>query len=91
MRITEDICPLADFNRDSARMIAKIKETGRPQILTVDGSPSVIVLDAAAWEETLDQLDHAETAAGIRDGLEQARAGQGIEVAEFFDGLAWKK
>ena len=35
IRITQDICPLADFNKDSARMIAKIKETGRPQILTV--------------------------------------------------------
>ena len=49
MDITKDISPLTEFKRDSARMIARIKETGRPQILTVNGKPSVVVMDAAAW------------------------------------------
>ena len=48
MNITKDISPLTEFKRDSARMIAQIKETGRPQILTVNGKPSVVVMDAAA-------------------------------------------
>ena len=49
MNITKDISPLTEFKRDSARLIAQIKETGRPQILTVNGKPSVVVMDAAAW------------------------------------------
>jgi prevent-host-death family protein len=87
MNITEDISPLTEFKRDSARMIARIRETGRPQILTVNGKPSVVVMDAAAWQDLQDQLDHAETVAGIRKGLQQARAGEGIEAGRFFDGL----
>ena len=75
MNITKDISPLTEFKRDSARLIAQIKETGRPQILTVNGKPSVVVMDAAAWQEMQDQLDYAETVAGIRKGLTQARAG----------------
>ena len=88
MNITKDISPLTEFKRDSARMIARIKETGRPQILTVNGKPSVVVMDASAWQEMQDQLDYAETVAGIRKGLTQARAGEGIEAARFFDEFA---
>lgn len=88
MDTTKDISPLTEFKRDSARMIAHIKETGRPQILTVNGKPSVVVLDATAWQEMQDRLDHAETVAGIRKGLTQARVGEGTEAARFFDGLA---
>jgi prevent-host-death family protein len=89
--ITKDISPLTEFKRDSARIIARIKETGRPQILTVNGKPSVVVIDAAAWQEMQDQLDHAETVAGIRKGLTQARAGEGVEAGQFFDDLAQTK
>jgi prevent-host-death family protein len=45
-------------------MIARIKGNRTPQILTVNGKPSVVVMDAAAWQEMQDQLDHAETVAG---------------------------
>ena len=86
MDITKDISPLTEFKRDSARMIAQIKETGRPQILTVNGKPSVVVMDAAAWQDMQDQLDHAKAVAGIRKGLTQARAGEGTEAGAFFGG-----
>jgi prevent-host-death family protein len=91
MDITKDISPLTEFKRDSSRMIARIKETGRPQILTVNGKPSVVVMDAAAWQEMQDRLDHAETVAGIRKGLTQARAGEGTEAGRFFEHLARTK
>jgi len=86
--IIRDISPLTEFKRDSARLIARLRETGRPQILTVNGKPSVVMMDAAAWQEMQDQLDYAETVAGIRKGLAQAHAGEGAEATTFFDGLA---
>ncbi|WP_108484165.1 type II toxin-antitoxin system Phd/YefM family antitoxin [Oceaniglobus ichthyenteri] len=91
MDIIKDISPLTEFKRNSARMIARIKESGRPQILTVNGKPSVVVMDASAWQDMQDQLDHAETVAGIRKGLTQARAGEGTEAGRFFDELAQTK
>ena len=69
----------------------RIEETGRPQILTVNGKPSVVVMDATAWQELQDQLDYAETVAGIRKGLARARAGEGTEAGRFFDGIARSK
>jgi len=91
MNITKDISPLTEFKRDSARMIARIKESGRPQILTVNGKPSVVVIDAGAWQDMQDQLDYAETVAGIRKGLTQALAGEGTEAGRFFDELKLTK
>jgi prevent-host-death family protein len=91
MNITKDISPLTEFKRDSARMIARIKESGRPQILTVNGKPSVVVMDASAWQDMQDQLDYAETVAGIRKGLTQALAGEGTEAGRFFDELKLTK
>jgi prevent-host-death family protein len=91
MNITKDISPLTEFKRDSARMIARIKESGRPQILTVNGKPSVVVMDAGAWQDMQDQLDYAETVAGIRKGLTQALAGEGTEAGRFFDELKLTK
>ena len=88
MNIIKDISPLTEFKRDTARLIAQIKETGRPQILTVNGKPSVVVMEAAAWQEMQDQLDYAETVAGTRKGLTQARDGEGTEAGTFFNRLS---
>ena len=48
-------------------------------------------MDAAAWQDMQDQLDYAETVGGIRKGLTQARAGEGIEASRFFDELSRSK
>ena len=88
MDITKDIRPLTEFKRETSRFVARLKETGRPSVLTVNGKPSVVVIDAAAWQDMQDQIDYAQTVTGIRKGLDQARAGEGIEAAAFFDDLS---
>lgn len=88
MDITKDIRPLTEFKRETSRFVARLRETGRPSVLTVNGKPSVVVMDAAAWQEMQDQIEYARTVAGIRKGLDQARTGGGVEASTFFDGLA---
>jgi prevent-host-death family protein len=88
MDITKDIRPLTEFKRETSRFVARLKETGRPSVLTVNGKPSIVVMDAAAWQDMQDQIDYAQTVAGIRKGLDQARAGEGVEASAFFDDLS---
>jgi len=88
MDITKDIRPLTEFKRETSRFVARLKESGRPSVLTVNGKPSVVVMDAAAWQDMQDQIDYAQTARGIRKGLDQARAGEGVEASTFFDNLS---
>ena len=56
-------------------------------VTTAVGQSGNLVANAA-WQEMQDQLDYAETVAGIRKGLMQARADEGTEAGQFFDTLA---
>ncbi|MDK9722274.1 MAG: type II toxin-antitoxin system Phd/YefM family antitoxin [Rhodospirillales bacterium] len=91
MDITKDIRPLTEFKRDTSSFMSHLKETGRPSILTVNGKPSLVVMDAGAWQDIQDQLDYANTVTAIRKGLAQARDGQGTDAADFFNQLDAEK
>lgn len=84
MDITKDIRPLTEFKRDTANFVSHLKESGRPSILTVNGKPALVVMDADAWQEAQDQLEYAQSVAGIRKGLSQALDGGGLEASDFF-------
>lgn len=91
MDITEDIRPLTEFKRDTVRFAARLKETGRPSVLTVNGKPALVVMDAKAWQDMLNAVEFASAVGDIRKGLQQADSGQGIEAASFFKKLKSKK
>ncbi len=88
MDITQDIRPLTEFKRHTVRFMSRLKETGRPSVLTVNGKPALVVMDAEAWQDVSERLEYARTVAGIREGLEQAQDGQGIEASALFAKLA---
>ena len=52
--------------------MSHLKETGRPSVLTVNGKPALVVMDAEAWQDNQDLIEYARTVAGIRKGLDQA-------------------
>ena len=85
--ITKDIRPLTEFKRDTANFVSHLKDSGRPSILTVNGKPALVVMDADAWQEAQDQLEYAQSVAGIRKGLSQALDGDGLEASDFFTTL----
>lgn len=78
---TSDIYSLTEFQRNAREHVNRLRDTGRPEILTVNGRAGLVVQDAAAYQELLDRLDRAEAIAGIRRGLESMRRGEG-EPAE---------
>ena len=71
MITVEDIRSLTDFQRNTKSHLRRLKDTGRPEVLTVNGKAELIVQDAAAYEEMLDAIR------GIQRGLDEAAAGKG--------------
>lgn len=67
----EDIRSLTDFQRNTKAHLKRLKATGRPEVLTVNGKAELIVQNAAAYEETLDAIR------GIQRGLDEMAAGKG--------------
>jgi len=82
--VTQDIHSLTTFKRNSSNLMKRIKKTGRPLVLTVNGKAQAIVLDASAYQEVASHLD---AIASIRRGLAQAKKGLGRSVDEVFDDL----
>lgn len=73
----DDIHSLTDFQRKTREHLERLKETGRPEVLTLHGEAEVVVQDAAAYQELLDRLERAEAVAGIREGLASVERGDG--------------
>jgi PHD/YefM family antitoxin component YafN of YafNO toxin-antitoxin module len=86
----DDIYSLTDFQRHAKEHIERLKQTGRPEVLTVNGKAELVVQDAAAYQKLLDLLDRAEALEGIRQGLESMHRGKGRPAADVFQEL-WKK
>ena len=82
--ITKDIQSLTTFRRRSADFIKQLKKSKRPVILTVKGKAAAIVQDAEAYQRLLDIAAAADVHEGIRQGLEDAKAGRSCDAEEFF-------
>ncbi len=80
-----DIHTLTDFKRRSTEMISALEASGRPQVLTVDGSPKVVVLGVEAFERMALLAERAETIEAVRRGLEDVKAGRTTPVAQMFE------
>jgi PHD/YefM family antitoxin component YafN of YafNO toxin-antitoxin module len=67
----QDIRSLTDFQRHTKSHIKRLKATGRPAVLTVNGRAELIVQDATAFEDMLNAIR------GIQRGLEAMKEGMG--------------
>jgi len=82
--ITLDIQSLTTFRRQSADFMKQLKKTRRPVILTVKGKAAAVVQDAEAYQQLLDLAARADAGEGIRQGLEDVKAGKSRSAREFF-------
>jgi prevent-host-death family protein len=86
----QDIHSLSDFQRNTKRYVRKLKTTGKPVILTVNGGAELVVQSAKAYQELLEDRELLDSLRRISRGLEQARRGEGRPAREFVNELARK-
>lgn len=55
--ITEDIKSVSEFKKNTRQIFEQIHRTGRPLIVTVNGKPDVILLDAEVFEKKLKAMN----------------------------------
>jgi prevent-host-death family protein len=59
LSITEDIKSISDLKKRTHEIFEQAHHTGRPVIVTVNGKPDVVLLDAAVFEKRLKVLNLA--------------------------------
>jgi prevent-host-death family protein len=89
--IANDIQSLSHFKRNTAEVMQRMKETGKPVVLTVNGKAEVVVQDAAAYQRLMELADQAEMMEFLRQSKEEADAGQTVPAREFLSSLGKKK
>ena len=81
MFTTNDIYPLTDFQRNTKDHVKRLKDTKRPEVLTINGKPSLVIQDAAAYEEMASLLDSLRQ---IKIAAEAFDNGEGRPASEVF-------
>ena len=82
--------PLSDFNRNSKQHVERLKESGEPEVLTVNGEAAIVVQDAAAYQELQRKADYSDTIEAIRKGMVAHESGEGIDFLNALEQLAAK-
>jgi prevent-host-death family protein len=82
------IHPLSDFQRNTKDYIRKLKKSGKPAVLTVNGAAEIVVQSAEAYQKLLDEQELLESLRRITLGVEQAKRREGIDLRRFLNALA---
>ena len=62
----QDILSLTEFHRHTREHIARLRATGRPEVLTVNGRAELVVQDASAYQHLLERLGENEAATEMK-------------------------
>jgi prevent-host-death family protein len=75
-----EVRSVTEFQRNLKDYVVRIKKNKTPLVLTVNGRAEIVVQDADSYQAILDRLERAETAAAIRQGMEQFEPSEGIPL-----------
>ncbi len=79
--LANDIRSLSDFKRNTVDLLDRLRKTGHPLVLTVNGKAELVVQDAEAYQALLDRVEVIE---GIQRGLADVKAGRTKPARQVF-------
>ena len=80
--MNNDITTLSDFQVNPQVHIKRLKETGRAQVLTIDGKAEVVLVNADVYQELVDSAELLRALPILRVSLDEANRGEGTPAAE---------
>jgi PHD/YefM family antitoxin component YafN of YafNO toxin-antitoxin module len=87
MNLKQDIRPLSDFKRNTAKIRDHLRRSQRPVVLTINGKAEMVVQDAEAYQKMQDMFERMEANEGIRKGLVAIEAGRSKPAREVISGI----
>lgn len=81
IRLKDGIDSLSNFKRNTSEFLQKLKKSGDPLVLTINGKAEVVVQDAASYQRLLEISERLETINALRPAIEEMKNGKG-ESAE---------
>jgi hypothetical protein len=79
---------LTDFNRNTREHVDRLKASGKPEVLTVNGKAEIVVQDAASYQELLVKAEFADAVKAIRAGMKAHSQGGGKSMRKAIEEIA---
>ncbi len=86
--LLENIHSLSDFQRNTKKYVTKLKSSGEPTVLTVNGEAELVVQSARGYQELLNAKKALEEMRSLAISREQASRGELEDTNEFLNQLA---
>lgn len=79
LQVSQDILPIGDFKTHAGRVLRRLRDDGRPVVITQHGRPAGVLLSP----EEYDRLrEHDRFLEAVHEGLADAKAGRTISDEE---------
>jgi antitoxin YefM len=75
LKLDSDIKPVSEFRANAAELIERVRNSGRPLVLTQRGHSAAVVLDVADYERMIEEI---ELLTDVRTAVAQIDSGQGV-------------
>ena len=82
--IAMGIQSLSEFKRNTANVMKKLKKSGDPLVLTVNGKAEIVVQDAAAYQRLMKQAERTEMIDFLQASKADADAGRTVPAQTSF-------
>lgn len=80
--LKKDIDALTNFKRHTSAYLTRLKNSGKPLVLTINGKAELVVQDAASYQKLLEAVDQLEAIKGVHRGIEDVRHGRTRSVKQ---------
>jgi len=98
---SEDIHPVTDFVRNHKRHCEHLRKTGRPEVLTINGTAELVLQDVRAYEREAEEarrireenrilrerLEELETLSALDEAYAEMERGEGRPMEEALPAL----
>jgi prevent-host-death family protein len=74
--LSQDIHSLSTFKRKTSEFLGRMKKSGHPLVLTVNGKAELVVQDAASYQRLVEQAERTEMLEFMRESLADIEAGR---------------
>lgn len=84
---TTDIQKLSAFRQKASEHLARLKETGRAEVLTINGEAAGVVMSPQAYDKLMEEVELARSLAMLDRSEADIKAGRTRPMREFLKEL----
>ena len=87
---TTSIDSLTNFQKNAKAFIGRLEKSKAPMVLTVNGKAKLVIQNPQAYQEMVDQIEHARFIDAVKQGLEESKRSLGRPAKSVFAKLKAK-